>query len=75
MTDHSNINDDLLYGAQQLAEFLYGDPTVHFRIYKLIDKGVLPHFRLGGTICARKSTLMAWVADQEHASIKQAPAA
>ena len=32
-----------------------------------IDQGVIPTFRLGGSICARRSTLNAWLAEQEAA--------
>ncbi|MCK0196897.1 helix-turn-helix domain-containing protein [Ancylobacter sp. 6x-1] len=53
---------DVLYGASAIAEFL-GLPPKH--IYYRVSVGDLPTFRLGAIICARRSTLHAWMAQQE----------
>jgi hypothetical protein len=29
----------------------------------------MPHFRLGATICARKSTLLRWIEDRERGCV------
>ena len=53
---------DLLYGVPAIARQLsLGDRQV----YHLIDKGSLPAFKIGGRICARRSTLTQWLADLE----------
>lgn len=65
MTD---LSSDLLEGADQIAGFLYGDPKKRSKVYHLADKKNLPVFKLGKTICARKSTLLAWIAEQEKAA-------
>jgi hypothetical protein len=53
---------DLLYGAKAIAGFL-GLPrrAAEHRI----DAGLIPTFKMGGTICARRSTLNAWLAEAE----------
>lgn len=53
---------DMLYGANAIADYL-GVPRR--AIYHLVAKGNIPHFRMGETVCARKSTLTAWIANQE----------
>lgn len=61
---------DLLYGAAQIAEFLFGDPKQRRKVYYLIESCRLPVFRLG-SICARRSTLIAWIAAQEKSGMSQ----
>jgi hypothetical protein len=60
------IGPDLLEGADAIAEFLFGARTDRRRVYRLRDKGRLPLFRIGGRLCARRSTLREWLADQER---------
>jgi hypothetical protein len=59
---------DLLDGSDEIAEFLYGDRKKRRKVYHLASetKGhKIPIFRMGSTICARRSTLLQWIADQE----------
>jgi len=56
---------DLLRGAEEIALFLYGDRTLRRKVYHLSSCSNLPVFKLGSVICARKSVLLKWVADQE----------
>ncbi|WP_454917297.1 helix-turn-helix transcriptional regulator [Xanthobacter sediminis] len=60
-------NQDLLYGVPAIAEFLNLKPAA---VYHLAAKGTLPTFKIGAKVCARRSTLTAWLADQEAASAK-----
>jgi hypothetical protein len=46
---------DLLYGVPAIASFL-GLPVKN--TYYLIEKRRLPHFRIGKTVCARRSTIL-----------------
>jgi hypothetical protein len=57
------LGDDLLRGAEAIAEFLFGDRRERRKVYYLASerRGQLPHFRLGAIICARKSTLVRWI--------------
>jgi hypothetical protein len=64
-----SLADDLLRGADKIAEFLFGDPTERRKIYHLSEKSRLPVFRLGSVLCARKSTLKAWIEDQERRAV------
>jgi hypothetical protein len=61
----SSLADDILHGAHGIAEFLYGDRKLRRKVYNLVETARLPHFRLGATICARKSVLLSWIATQE----------
>ena len=68
MTDESELYNDLLEGADAIAEFMFGDKAKRRRVYHLM--GRLPIFRLGNTICARKSSLLSMIRDQEKASAR-----
>jgi hypothetical protein len=59
------LADDILRGADRIAEFLLGDSRQRRKIYHLAEKSRMPVFRLGAVLCARKSVLLAWIADQE----------
>jgi hypothetical protein len=65
MSSQSELRDDLLEGASEIAEFMFGDRTKRRKIYHLLDR--LPVFHLGNTICARKSSLLAFIKEQESA--------
>lgn len=58
---------DLLRGTREIATFL-GLPNRVVSYH--IECERLPVFRLGALICARKSTLLQWVAEQERASVR-----
>jgi hypothetical protein len=48
---------DLLIGASAIAAYLYRDPSRTATIYRLKAKGVLPLFRLGRDLAAKRSEL------------------
>lgn len=56
---------DLLRGAEEIAAFLYGSGRERRKVYHLVETARLPHFRLGNLVCARRTTLMAWIEEQE----------
>jgi hypothetical protein len=62
--------DDLLEGAADIAVFIYGDKKKRRRIYQLVENSKLPVFRMGGVVCARKSSLVEWIKAQETASAR-----
>jgi hypothetical protein len=70
-TDANNVSqelaDDLLRGADAIAEFIFGGERGKNRrkIYYLAETSHLPVFRLGAVVCARRSVLLAWIAGQE----------
>ncbi|MCW5706776.1 DNA-binding protein [Shinella sp.] len=66
---NDNISNDLLRGADAIAAFL-GFPRR--AIYHAVAKGHLPSFRVGDTVCARKSTLTAWIVEQERIASRAA---
>jgi len=61
------IADDLLRGADEIAEFVFGSKQHRRKVYYLTGdaRTHMPHFRMGSVLCARKSTLLAWIARQE----------
>jgi hypothetical protein len=70
MTAAASIAADLIVGAPALARFIYGSDADRFqrRVYYLTTAGCkrpLPHFRLGSQIAARRSTILAWIEQQE----------
>jgi len=68
----SSVGGDLRRGADAIADFLYGGRGAKYRrrVYHLIETNQLPHFRLGAIVCARESTLLAWIEEQERRSVK-----
>jgi hypothetical protein len=69
----SNLADDLLYGAEAIAEFLFGDEDERRKknrrkVYGLVESGQLPVFRWGAILCARKSTIVRDIATRERAT-------
>lgn len=57
---------DLLHGADKIAEFIFGDAKMRKRIYNLAESKAIPTFKLGATLCARRSTIKQWIVDQEQ---------
>jgi len=66
-TVEPGLGDDLLRGADAIAEFLFGDRRHRRKVYYLTGEARvrLPHFRLGAIICARRSTLLRWIETRE----------
>jgi hypothetical protein len=64
-----SFDADLLEGADEIATFLFGSPKRRRTVYHLTEKSRLPVFRLGAVLCARRSTLTAWVAEQERRAV------
>lgn len=65
------LADDLLRGADEIAEFIFGKRGGRRKVYYLAECSRLPVFRLGSVLCARRSVLMGWIAGQERRT--QAP--
>lgn len=64
----SELSSDLLHGAEAIATFIFGNPKERRKVYHLADSHGLPVFRMGATICGRKSTILKWVEEQERAA-------
>lgn len=56
---------DLLYGVPAIAAYL-GLREKQAR--NRVDRGEVPTFKIGGTVCARRSRLDAWIGEQEAQS-------
>jgi hypothetical protein len=59
------LAEDLLRGAYEIAEFIFGARESRRKVYYLAETSHLPVFRLGSVLCARRSVLMNWIAGQE----------
>jgi hypothetical protein len=60
------LKDDLLEGAGQIADFLYGNSCLRRKVYHLAQTSRIPLFRLGSVLCGRRSTLKNWIKSQEE---------
>ena len=63
MNDNQPIASDILRGADEIAAFMGLDKRA---IYHAASRQKLPTFRVGAIICARRSTLLTWIAAQER---------
>ena len=62
MNEQIELKDDMLYGAAAIGSYI-GLPRR--TIYHAVANDHIPHFKIGDSICARKSTLTKWIAEQE----------
>lgn len=71
------LADDLLRGAADIASFVFGDPRQRRAVYHLAvevkPEHRMPVFRLGNVICARRSTLLRWIGEQEKTVLAAQP--
>lgn len=65
LQNESDFAGDVLWGAEAIAEFLFGDASLRRKVYHLVETSRLPVFRLGARLAARRSVLVSWVAQQE----------
>jgi hypothetical protein len=70
LPETAGLDSDLLEGADRIAEFLFGSAKRRRTIYHLAEKSRLPVFRLGAVLCARRSTLTTWIAEQERRAVQ-----
>ena len=66
-----NLSDDLLQGADEIAEFLYGDRKKRRQVYHLVQKRCLPVFKFGAMLCARRTRLVAHIEEMETKAIEE----
>jgi hypothetical protein len=52
------LADDLLRGADEIADFIFGARGSRRKVYYLAECTKLPVFRLGSLLCARRSVLL-----------------
>lgn len=64
LTTHT-LADDILRGADEIAEFIFGERGSRRKVYYLAECTRIPVFRLGSVLCARRSVLLNWIAGQE----------
>lgn len=58
-----SLAEDMLHGAEAIGKFIGLDPR---QVYH--QRKRLPTFKIGALICARKSTLLRWIEEQEAKS-------
>lgn len=52
------VERDLLMGADAIADFL---GVTRRQVYRLVYDNIIPSFKLGGTVAARRSSLIKWM--------------
>lgn len=57
---------DMLCGASEIAEFLFGNPKARRRVYHFYEQHGMPGFKVGNGLYARRSTLLKWIEDKEN---------
>jgi hypothetical protein len=60
------VASDILRGADEIAQFLFGQKRFRRRVYALVERKELPIFRIGAIIRARRSVLLQWIEAQER---------
>lgn len=60
---NDNLPADLLLGADAIAAFL---GITRRQVYRLVYEKVIPSFKAGGTVAARKSSLTTWMVQAEQ---------
>ena len=66
MTPQATINDDLIEGADSINAFIFGGRKSRQAVYALARKTDVPVFKMGRKLFARRSSLVAWLAEQEQ---------
>lgn len=66
--DDLDLGDDLLTGADEIADYLFKNRSKRRRVYHLNERRQLPLFYMGATLCGRKSTLKKFIVDAERAA-------
>jgi hypothetical protein len=61
----TDLADDILEGADAIAEFLFGSRSNRRKVYYLAECSKLPIFRLDSVLCAMRSVLLDFIAGQE----------
>lgn len=69
MGEPAHAVSDLLFGAKEIAAFVFGDVKYAGRVYDMQRRSRYPYrfpmFTMGGTLCARRSSIEDWYALQE----------
>lgn len=60
------LAQDLVFGAAAIAK---ATGLTRRRVYHLTEQGHMPTFRLGATLCARRSTLRRWFEEMESVAM------
>lgn len=63
-----HLAEDVMHGGDAIAHFMGWTAR---QVYHLAANHRFPYFKLGNVICARKSTLLAWIAEQERACLEE----
>jgi hypothetical protein len=59
----NELADDILRGADAIAEFIYGEGASRRKVYgRVLAATCIP---VGSMLCARKSVLLGWISGQE----------
>jgi hypothetical protein len=69
-TTQEGLANDLLRGADEIAEFLFGKGgNGRRKVYYLAECTKIPVFRIGSVLHARRSVLLGWIEGQESRAL------
>ena len=73
MYDHDvSLSDDILYHARNIAAFLGCSERFVYHLHANTNAPIF--FRIGATLCSRRSVILTWIAAQESGHPFIAPA-
>jgi hypothetical protein len=61
-----SIPGDLITGAAEIADFIFGDTKRVRSVYRLAETTSIPIFKVGAQLGARRSRLTEWMVEQEN---------
>lgn len=61
---------DILVGAAAIAKALYGNAKQRRKVYYRVERGEIPFFLMGGTICSTRSALNRMIARDMHEAVR-----
>lgn len=61
-----DVDGDVLRGAAEISRYMFGNAQQRRQIYHLYERGLLPGFKLGNTLYARRSTIDHWLTAKEE---------
>jgi hypothetical protein len=56
-------------GAEAIAEFIFGDRSHRRKVYYLAECSKISIYRLGSTLCLRRSAYTEWIRAQETRAV------
>lgn len=63
ITPGHDLSDDIVIGADAIAAFV---GLTRRQVYGCVARGTMPIFKIGALVCARRSSILLWIEEQER---------